>query len=251
MKTIKSFSKLFLIFLSLCTYINCDCTCSVSSVSPLQCIADPSGDSSCVCKYQYPSSCIFCDSSIFSSGNVYYSINGATCSGSCLGDKIIDNTKECTSEDLMSSGNFYKLGDVYYYSNPPSDTTNIDCPDSKICKCKKYFYIQYVNGKKIYKCFSDTDTTTLTTFKYYNYKTNEFFSDGCPDEFKVELETTISGQTVTRCSDTCLDGEFYSSQIVDGVLKETCSSSCSGKTYIVNGVKKCISDCGDVNLYEN
>ena len=95
----------------------------------------------------------------------------------CTGDKIIDAIKECTSADLMSSGLFYQLGDVYYTTNP-SDT-NIECATSKVCKCKANYYITYYSGKKIYHCFPDTDIATLSTYKYYNYKTNEFFTSGC------------------------------------------------------------------------
>ena len=235
MKTMKEFTKFFFIFLCLFNFIVSD-DCPISTISDFTCNSNTEG---VTCKYNYPNSCKVCNSADDSG---YYTFNGDSCSGECTGDKIIDGIKECTSANLMSSGLFYQLGDVYYTTDPSSTDTNIECSSSKVCKCKNYYYITYYSGKKIYNCFSSSNTDTLTTYKYYNYKTNEFFSSGCPDGFKITSQTTIG----TRCSDKCLDNEYYNFD--SDTLAESCTTTCSGGAYIVNGVKKCVN-CGDVDLY--
>ena len=237
MKAMKEFIKIFFIFSCLFSYtISHDCTPSTG----FNCNSD-SGNSNC--KYIYPNSCEECIGI-----TSYYTFSGSTCLDECTGDKIIVTTKECTSADLMSSGLFYQLGDVYFTSDPSN--ANIECATSKVCKCKNYYYITYESGKKKYHCFSSTDSdipTILSTYNHYNYKTKEFFSGTtCPDDIPITKQETIGG-SVTRCSDKCLDDEFYNYN--SGT--ESCTGSCTGTgygAYIVNGVKKCVK-CADVDLY--
>ena len=77
------------------------------------------------------------------------------CINACVGDKIIEETKECTSEDLSS---LYKLGDFYYISDPSNGNTdtNIKCTNN-ICNCINYYYIKTIYGKKQYNCFDSIE----------------------------------------------------------------------------------------------
>ena len=240
MKAMKEFIKIFFIFSCLFSYtISHDCTPSTGTGFNCN-----SASGNLNCKYIYPNSCEECIDI-----TSYYTFRGSTCFNECTGDKIIDETKECTSADLMSSGLFYQLGDVYFTSDPSN--ANIECATSKVCKCKNYYYITYESGKKKYHCFSSTDSdisTILSTYNHYNYKTKEFFSGTtCPDDIPITKQETIGG-SVTRCSDKCLDGELYNYN--SGT--ESCTDSCTGTgygAYIVNGVKKCVN-CEDVDLYK-
>ena len=76
--------------------------------------------------------CVSCSSS----ESPYYTINEyASClPNTCIGNKIIDQTYECTDRDLS----LYKLGDFYYF-NKPSNTDS--CPN-KICSCLSYYVIR-------------------------------------------------------------------------------------------------------------
>ena len=76
------------------------------------------------------------------SPSTYYTIKSdGTCSpDECLGDKIIADSKECTSQIISS---LYKLGDFYYNTNPTSNS----CPGN-ICSCPSYFYTEKIYGKK-------------------------------------------------------------------------------------------------------
>ena len=243
MKTMKEFTILVFIFLCLFNFIVSD-DCTISTISDFRRNSNTEG---VTCKYNYPNSCKVCNGVGESD---YYTFNGDSCSVECTGDKIIDGIKECTSANLMSSGLFYQLGDVYYTTDPSNGNTDayIECSSSKVCKCKNYYHITYYSGKKIYNCFSNSDTGTLSSYRYYNYKTNEFFSSGCPDGFKITFQTTIGTESITRCSDKCLDNEYYNFN--SATSEEFCTTTCSKGIYIVNGIKKCVN-CRDVHLYNN
>ena len=245
MKIKQNLTKIIFIFLCLFTYINSDdevCTCSVDNSNPFTCTSSGTG---CNCKFKYPNDCVNCNNNDFDSDD-YYSIFSGVCSNTCLGNKIIEITKECTSEDIVDS--LYKLGDVFYNSDPSVGSTEIECDSTTyICNCKNYFYIQNENGKQIYNCVSNIPSS----YSYINSETGELLQNRCPEGLKVTKSITISGSTVTRCSSSCSSGEYYSSEMdpITHILSESCSDSCNKKTYIVNGVKKCVN-CEDINLYE-
>ena len=203
---------LSLIFYCLTVLIICDnacdsITCEVDVDHPYQCTPNEVVDN-CICKFKYPNSCHKCETD--TSGIVYYTIHdNGLCSNTCTGNKIIQDTGECTSMDLLETGIFYKFGDFYYSSAPTNP--NIVCFDSHICKCKKYFYTEYIQGKKKYTCFDESNNSgaDLTQYKYYNYNTNEFFKEECPDGYKYEKEHQFNGNNVIRCTDSCFNQEFY------------------------------------------
>lgn len=178
----------------------------------------------------------------------YYTIDSSrNCLNQCLGDKIIgrtDNTpQECTYVSVPSS--YYKLGDVYYYSAPSTTTCT-----SHICSCSSYYYLEILDGKKIYTCFSSINGASTSSYLYYNYKTMQFFENGCPDGFNVQKEIFASPTNVKRCSDKCINNEFLISIETSGIVNDYCIDTCDGTTYsgyniiyIDNGVKKCLSVC--------
>ena len=193
MKTKKNITKIIFIFLCLFSFINTDdaCTCTVDS-EHFSCAS--SGATGCLCKFKYPNSCQLCND--IDDPDDYYSIEGGVCSNLCLGNKIIESTKECTSENIVHS--LYQLGDVFYINDPSS--TEIECDSSsKKCKCKNYYYITDKDGKKIYNCVN----TVPTGYSYLNSKTSEFLKNECPEGLKVTKSIEIGGITITRCSDSC------------------------------------------------
>ena len=191
MKAKKNVTKIIFVFLCLFAFINTDdCTCTRDSENQFSCT---STGIDCHCKFKYPDSCQLCNGIV---QNNYYSIEGGVCSNLCLGNKIIESTKECTSENIVHS--LYQLGDVFYINNPSS--TEIECdPSTKKCKCKNYYYIIDKDGKKIYNCVN----TVPTDYSYLNSKTSEFLKNECPEGLKVTKSIEIGGITITRCSDSC------------------------------------------------
>ena len=122
----------------------------------------------------------------------YYTINesGNCVANICEGDKIIDKTKECTSQ--IVSG-LYLLGDVYYCSEPGNANCN---NNNKICVCESYYYIEKIYGKKKYTCLS---SLASSTYKFYNYKTNELYFTECPNEYRyMKLRYVSSPVAITR-----------------------------------------------------
>ena len=198
------------------------------------------------CKPKYGSGyCYSCSTS----SSVYYTIksDGTCLLNECFGDKIIAASSECTSQTITS---LYKLGDFYYSSNNPQSST---CGTNKLCSCPSYFYTQKIYGKKKIICFS-LISSHPSGYIYFNYKTNEFFNNGCPDGYKkMKYNTPSTG--ITRCSDFCEPNEYYIEYIDtsnNNAIKEYCVSSCSnpgtiyssyGYEYFINGIKMCLTAC--------
>ena len=182
----------------------------------------------------------------------YYTIDSnGNCIDDCLGDKIISETKECTSKDLSS---FYQLGNFYYSATP----TDANCDTNNKCTCLKYYYIETIYGKKKYTCFSTVDDTLLSKYKYYYPNTGEFFPNQCPDNHHVEkikgLQSTTASSTnyAIRCSDSCVFPEFLIEEkdANNNIINEYCVDSCNDSPvtnykyeYTENNVKKCVDSC--------
>ena len=171
----------------------------------------------------------------------YYSINSGTCSSICSGSNIIADTKECTSAGVS---NLYSLGDFYYTTDPSSNDNTIKCFADKSCQCSKYFYKDNsISSKLKYKCYNTIEAAAADGYYYYQYDTNEFFQNGCPNGFIRQKASTSSG--VTRCSNECYGNEWYT--VVTSGTEEYCVDDCGGGTYkykhIDNGIKKCLDDC--------
>ena len=247
---------LSLIFYCLTVLIICDnacdsITCEVDVDHPYQCTPNEVVDN-CICKFKYPNSCHKCETD--TSGIEYYTIHdNGLCSNTCTGNKIIQDTGECTSMDLLGTGIFYKFGDFYFLSAPSDDDSNIVCFDSHICKCKKYFYTEYIQGKKKYTCFDESNNSgaDLTQYKYYNYNTNEFFKDECPDGYKFEKEHQFNGNNVIRCTDSCFNQEFYILSDGNNKCYEACPTNPPNLRYHNYGSKECINDCLNEYKYKD
>ena len=190
-------------------------------------------------------------------GSIYsIDANGNCYVGQCPeGGKILDKTNECTSLVLTSS--LYLLGDVYYCDKP--DFTNCE---GNICECSSYYYIEYLIGnKKKYHCFkdfsnipSDFPSNFLSIYKYYNYKTNEFYLNKCPEEYRY-MKLRYNSYGIIRCSDSCEDSEFVISVLAaDNHMNEYCVDDCKDSThspddqryiyeYINNGDRSCLENC--------
>ena len=241
----KNYLRFIFIFLVLLNNIYSEDTCGCTAVNSND-FSCTSTVETCNCKFKYSNSCHDCSLALTNS-DTYYSIDASgVCSNQCVGNKIIEQTKECTSVDLPNT--FYHLGDVYYKTNPSN--TDIECQSNNACKCKKYYYITDINGKQIYNCFSEISTPP-EGYSYYNFKTGEFLKDDCPNGLKI----TKTVGALTRCSDSCLSDEYYESQLDENsILRESCKddNTCNSDNkglYILNGIKKCIN-CADMNLYE-
>ena len=178
-------------------------------------------------------------------------INGRCLVGHCEeGGKILDKTNECTSLVL---NNLFLLGDVYYCQQP----SNTNCENKK-CVCKSYYFTEYLLGeKKRYTCL-DTIPDSTTGYKYYNYKTNEFYLNKCPDDYRYMKLKYDASRTITRCSDSCEDSEFVISVNTNLHSDDYCVNNCldiahlpdidSSLTkykyeYINDGNRKCLEKC--------
>ena len=241
---------LIIIFLLCFEYSNCVGICSnCESTDGITCVAtsvDPSADcSNCKPKYISGMSTLTCHDC--SGINGYYSIDSSdNCQSSCSGDKILDDTKECTSESIIG---FYQMGEIYYRNDPSHDDSSIQC-SNKICKCSKFYYTETIYTKISYHCFNSIDEEVGQGYIYYNYNTGEFFKDTCPNGFS--LQKAIDSTSVFRCSDKCLEQEYYI-EILDtnnNVVNKVCGDSCGmpayseySYEYIDNGKKKCLKTC--------
>ena len=245
---------LMIIILFFINYSKCQdsCTNNCHSVDGKSCVNKVAGDSyecsSCKIKHS-DLTCITCTGLT----SAYYSVDSSnSCVNGCVGDKIIYETSECTSEDLSS---LYKLGSIYYIDEP-SASSLISC-ENKICKCSSnYYYIDTNDNKEEYNCFNSYDpstSSTLAEYKYYNYKTGQFFKSGCPDGLLIKKENGLS--TATRCSDKCINQEYYVAYLDNSneIIDEYCVDDCNPTSptiltqykyeYINNGVKTCLKEC--------
>ena len=203
--------------------------------------------------YNYGGSfeCLFCTGI---SKDSYYTKNAAgSCAiNTCDGDKIIEMTKECTSQ--IVSG-FFLLGDVYYCSQP-ENTNCKDVNNYHICSCNSYYYIEKIYGRKKYTCLNSFSSSFYT---FYNYKTNELYLNECPNEYRyMKLKYNLS-PVITRCSDSCEATEWVISVLDENNhMKEYCVDNCTDVShtpnidsslttykyeFIENGKKKCLKEC--------
>ena len=194
--------------------------------------------------------CGICKDNIENHENInYYTIdsNGHCLINECLGDKIIDSTHECTFEIIST---LYKLGDFYYDNNIASNS-EVTCQGT-ICTCSSHFYTETIYGKKKINCHS-LSSFPKGNYKYYNYKSKEFFQDGCPEGFKV-MKTEGTSNNIIRCSDKCLSDEWHvtipstDNTHIDEYCYDSCDSSDNTHTdykykYIDNFVQRCVKVC--------
>ena len=128
--------RFIFIFLLLFHNINSQEPCQSCSIdaSTLSC-------GSCNCKFKYSDSLCYDCSSVLSNVNDYYSIDeNGICSNTCSGNKIIEDTKECTS---AQSTDLYLLGDIYQSTDPSNGNTNanIDAILIKFANAKNIFIL--------------------------------------------------------------------------------------------------------------
>ncbi|MBO6244481.1 MAG: hypothetical protein J6O41_08010, partial [Clostridia bacterium] len=233
---------LFFVFL-LCFKYSTQIDCSgCQNIDGLSCTAASGSDCDSVnCKPKYSNPIINAcyDCSNFPN---YYSISSdpSACS-SCSGDKIIEKTKECTSDALSD---FYKLGDFYYLEDPSQNNNAIRC-SGKICNCAKYFYEETIETKTKLKCYNTLDAAAADGYFYYDYNTNKLFQSGCPDTSPNQKKSTSTG--ITRCSADCYGTEWYKDITSGSDVGKYCLDDCGGGTYkyrhIDEGVRKCLDDC--------
>ena len=130
---------IYFFYLNCFVFINCNVDCSSCTI--------PSSTSNCDncdlnCKYSIEyTTCIYCPNLV----KYYTIVDEDTCKNTCIGDKILGDSNECTYFEL---DDYYKLGDVYYKDNPSTSISDIEC-SSKVCKCKNYYFIEKKNGKII------------------------------------------------------------------------------------------------------
>ena len=260
---------IFFIILISFEYSKCDdCSSFCSNADGLSCQnKDESHVCPSDCKPNYGhNTCHFCNGI---QSNDYYSIDsdGNCLINQCIGDKIVEidgNLKQCTSQIITPSGQIYKvgeLGDYYYFFSSVDNIDNnfYDCTPN-VCKCKKYYYIETIYGKKKYNCVNDLSTLSSTNYKFYNYNTGQLFQTICPEGFKM-MKDDSSG--VKRCSASCIGSEMIKEVPNDGLLEYYCVDNCPNPDidsdiykyeYIdSNNIKKCLSSCpeGTYKLNDN
>ena len=167
------------------------------------------------------------------SGN-YYSfsndISGAcTKSGSCSGKKSVEGSNQCAS----SCGSYlYEMGTHCYPDCVGGNRKEVSSSIKK-CTCRYLYYEE--GGDKI--CL-DEGVYCKTGLDFYNYETGEC-SNGCGSPKLFVFTTQRDGSTVsiTRCSNSCLEGEYVNGNY--------CVKKCDKYYYEVEGTKekKCTNSC--------
>ena len=170
----------------------------------------------------------------------------------CIGDKIIEPTKECTIRPVTLNTNTYRVGDVIYYNFSP--TSIYYCSSSFICECIGYHYTELLFGKKVIHCSEGP----VSPYNFYNHITKEIFVE-CPQElnYKKINELTYDSHSFTRCSDSCELSEWNLAYInpTDNSITHYCVNDCKDTEhhspssdykyeYIdSNDIKHCVKDC--------
>ena len=243
----------FIIFISF-EYSKClDCSNTNCNINNFQC--QNSGSNNCPSDCKPKNGANTCHDCTGIQPNDYYSINsdGTCLKNQCIGDKIIEidgNLKECTFQTITPSGSIYQVGELgeYYYFFSSVDSNKYVCTGN-ICKCKTYYYIETIFGKKKYTCIASLSGLSSTNYKYYNYHTGQLFQTDCPSGFEMKKTDASSG--FTRCSNACIGSEKIKQvQNNDNNLIEYyCVDDCSNESpYIYeytdnNGNKKCLENC--------
>ena len=156
----------------------------------------------------------------------YYTINeNNICSiDTCIGNKIIDHTLECTDREV----NLFKLEDFYYVNQP----SNTQCPN-KICSCASPYYFVtnlVVYDKKKITCYA----RGFEPYKYYNKITHELYTQ-CPIEMKYMKKGTVTDTpSMIRCSESCEPSEYILEHIRGAnpeIIDEYCVDSCQDEQH--------------------
>ena len=141
----------------------------------------------------------------------------------CIGDKMIEPTKECTIRPVTLNTNTYRVGDVIYYNFSP--TSIYYCSSSFICECIGYHYTELLFGKKVIHCSEGP----VSPYNFYNHITKEIFVE-CPQElnYKKINELTYGSHSFTRCSDSCELSEWNLAYInpTDNSITHYCVNDC-------------------------
>ena len=200
----------FIIFISF-EYSKClDCSNTNCNINNFQC--QNSGSNNCPSDCKPKNGANTCHDCTGIQPNDYYSINsdGTCLKNQCIGDKIIEidgNLKECTFQTITPSGSIYQvgeLGEYYYFFSSVDSNTKYVCTGN-ICKCKTYYYIETIFGKKKYTCIASLSGLSSTNYKYYNYHTGQLFQTDCPSGYEMKKTDASSG--FTRCSNACIGSE--------------------------------------------
>ena len=252
MKPNKVHKIFLLIFIFLLCFESSECQdCQTNCQSTGLACNDNVGTCDSHCKPKYGEVTPICYDCSNIAGDYYTIDSSGNCLEQCIGDKIIGNSGECTSESIPNS--FKKIGDVYYDSAQPL----MNCGSSE-CSCNNYYHIKILNGKKIYECFNVINDALAKGYNFYHYNTKEFYETRCPDGFNIMKLITDSNtppNTYTRCSDKCVGSEFFveivdsSNDVTTGYCIDSCESSNTGifsgyfYTYIDNGINRCLNGC--------
>ena len=248
MKLQKYHQKFFSIFIILICLVcsKCDTDCNDCTIdSGLFC--NSCAKTGCVIRYG-SNECFLCSGIV---NGKHYSISDICYIEDTTGNKIIYNGKyyEFTTADISSSDPLFKFGDYYYYISEIK-TSLMDC-ENKLCKCKKYYYIDTpIGDKKLPVCFNSISDllTAKPDYKYYNYKTGEFTQNSCPTDFD-KMKKLSSG--AIRCTESCLGSEKIQEESSTSIY---CVDQCDiTKNYKyeytdASGITKCLESCPD-NYY--
>jgi hypothetical protein len=126
---------LLLLLVLICIFQVSKCTACTGCTSSGG-ISICSGSCSSECKPRYgDNQCYECNS--ITENDYYYIDPSGNCQLECQGDKIIENTKQCT--DQLITTYTYQLGDAYFFSGTPSSTdSKYKHVSGKLYECKSY-----------------------------------------------------------------------------------------------------------------
>ena len=229
---------LFVIFLNLFIYSHSQINCDNCISDGLNCFnRDASNnllcDQKCKPKYGETSKCYLCNF------EDYYNIELTNiegqdveiCSRGCVGEYIIDSSKECVPSSISS---LKKMGHIYYKNCPFFSTI-----DGDECKCLYKYYIETYNGKEIHHCLSQTSPCP-DGMKLYDYSTKKCSSDS--DCASTQIKKIENNGNI-RCHSSCIGDEFYKT-LSDNT--QICVDSCESLIYIDSddhNKKLCLDSC--------
>ena len=149
---------------------------------------------------------------------------------SCIGLKSIDGSYQCAA----SCGSYlYEMGTHCYekcLGNRKEDSSS-----NKKCTCR---YLYYMEGND--KICLNQNEYCISGYNFYNLDTNQCTMDCGTNMKKLETKVQRDGSTITftRCSNSCLEGEYLEGN-------DKCVKRCENYYYEVEGTKekKCTDSC--------
>ena len=264
---LKNLNIVFLVFLFLLKYINCDCSgCSVENDAPPNC---PSN-----CKHASLHN-FFCEINPSNPSKYFYVDESKDCRAIAQcpegKDKVVAHTKEC----VPYCGNHFEVGDFCFkFASFPSPyaTGDLELIAPLKYKCKDYTYVQLIDGKEYHECLKDPASSDITGNdkkcpSFYDINEKKCV-DSCENKkIKIQKNTSANPNFIYyECRSECeykeepansvKDFEYDESQDIESSKNIYCLASCPSTApfyYKISGTMspKCLKKCESKHFYNS